>query len=84
VIAGEIGDIKKDIVLHGDTMNTTARIQAECNKYGKKLLSSGELLKMITYAPVYKTEALGSIILRGKEKELELFSVEENEPQPES
>ncbi|MEO8666221.1 MAG: adenylate/guanylate cyclase domain-containing protein, partial [Ignavibacteria bacterium] len=42
VIAGEIGDVKKDIVLHGDTMNTTARIQAECNKYGKKLLSSGE------------------------------------------
>ena len=31
VITGEIGYIKKDIVYHGDTINTASRIQAECN-----------------------------------------------------
>ncbi|HMS64275.1 MAG TPA: adenylate/guanylate cyclase domain-containing protein, partial [Ignavibacteria bacterium] len=40
VITGEIGDIKKDIVYHGDTVNTSSRIQYECNTHNKTLLIS--------------------------------------------
>lgn len=77
VITGEMGDIKKDIVYHGDTVNTSARIQAECNKYSKKVLVSKNLLDVLDLNGKYNTESMGNIRLRGKEKELELFSIEE-------
>lgn len=77
VITGEMGDIKKDIVYHGDTVNTSARIQAECNKYNKKVLASKDLVDMLDLIGKYKKESMGNIRLRGKEKELELYSIEE-------
>jgi len=77
VITGEMGDIKKDIVYHGDTVNTSARIQAECNKYNKKVLASKDLVDMLDLEGKYATESMGNIRLRGKQKELELFSIEE-------
>lgn len=75
VIAGEIGDLKKDIAYHGDTVNTAARIQAECNKYGVLLLVSRDILYQMNFIPEYEAKSIGSIKLRGKETELELFSV---------
>ncbi|HMS34481.1 MAG TPA: adenylate/guanylate cyclase domain-containing protein [Ignavibacteria bacterium] len=77
VITGEMGDIKKDIVYHGDTVNTSARIQAECNKYDKKVLISKDLKDKLHLDGKYTAESMGNIRLRGKEKELELFSIEE-------
>ncbi len=77
VITGEMGEIKKDIVYHGDTVNTSARIQAECNAYGKTLLISKDLLDVIDLEDKYKSESMGHIKLRGKLTELELFSIEE-------
>jgi adenylate cyclase len=32
VTAVEVGEIKRDIAYHGDTLNITARIQSICNK----------------------------------------------------
>jgi adenylate cyclase len=79
VITGEIGYVKKDIVYHGDTVNTASRIQAECNVYSKMLLISVELLKRLDMKnSQYEFESIGSILLRGKEEELELFSIERN------
>lgn len=77
VITGEIGDIKKDIVYHGDTVNTSSRIQYECNNYGKTLLISDILLGKLNITGKYKAESMGKIILKGKTNELELFSIEE-------
>jgi adenylate cyclase len=77
VITGEIGDIKKDIVYHGDTVNTSSRIQYECNTYGKVFLVSEVLLKKLNITGKYKSESMGKIMLKGKTKELELFSIEE-------
>ena len=80
VITGEIGDIKKDIVYHGDTVNTSSRIQYECNTYGKALLISEVLLNKINLKERYRSESMGMIKLKGKTKELELFSIEDNKP----
>ncbi|MEO8210576.1 MAG: adenylate/guanylate cyclase domain-containing protein [bacterium] len=77
VITGEMGDIKKDIVYHGDTVNTSARIQSECNTYGKIFLISKVLLDKLDLKNKYKSESMGNILLRGKEVELELFSIAE-------
>jgi adenylate cyclase len=43
VTAGEIGIIKKDIIYTDNIINTTARIQAECNNYDSKTLISESL-----------------------------------------
>ena len=40
VTAVEIGDVKRDIAYHGDTLNTAARIQSLCNQYQKPVLVS--------------------------------------------
>ena len=81
VITGEMGEIKKDIVYHGDTINTAARIQAECNNFRKRVLISEDLNNELDLKGYYSTESMGNIILRGKEKELELISVEEIQPE---
>jgi adenylate cyclase len=72
----EIGDIKRDIAYHGDTLNTTARIQSVCNEYNKKFLISEYLLKEIDVNHHLKTEALGMIQLRGKTSSIGIASLD--------
>lgn len=76
VVIGEIGDYKRDIVFHGDTVNTASRIQAECNHYDRRLLLSKQLLDLLDIKDAYTSEYLGNILLRGKEEEVELFSLD--------
>ena len=77
VIAGEIGDAKKEIIFSGDTLNTTARIRSECKNYGKDLLISTELLKAMTLNESLTPEFIDKIRLRGKEQEIELYTIKE-------
>ena len=72
----EIGDIKRDIAYHGDTLNTTARIQSVCNEYNKKFLVSEYLLEKIDANRRLKTEALGMIQLRGKTSSIGIASLD--------
>ena len=76
VTAVEIGDIKRDIAYHGDTINTTARIQSVCNEYGKDFLASEYLLERTGLKTQFKTEPLGLIRLKGKSAHIGIASVE--------
>ena len=75
VISAQIGDLKKEIVYNGDVLNTTARIQDECNKYHRDCLVSGTLMDRLEKLNGYRWERMAAVVLRGKETELELFSV---------
>ena len=75
VTATEVGLVKKDLAFHGDVVNTAARIQAECNKYGVVLLISEKLLGLLDTVGRYKADLMGRVLLRGKQKELEIFEV---------
>lgn len=72
----EIGEIKRDLAYHGDTINTTARIQSICNEHNKSLLISKILFDNINTDDNYKTESLGLIHLKGKQNAVEIISVE--------
>ncbi|MCZ6775817.1 MAG: adenylate/guanylate cyclase domain-containing protein [Ignavibacteria bacterium] len=72
----EIGDIKREIAYHGDVINTAARIQEVCNTYDKKLLISEFLAEKLDAASNYTSEKVGSILLKGKELPVSIFSVE--------
>jgi adenylate cyclase len=79
VIAVEIGEIKREIAYHGDTINTAARIQAMCNEFGRSLLISEELAGICTpsrdSSPL-RAEPMGSILLKGKTAHVTILAVE--------
>lgn len=76
VTAVEIGEIKRDIAYHGDTINTAARIQGMCNQYQKKLLVSDLFHEVGRLHENFKTQELGNIILKGKTAPVGILSVE--------
>jgi adenylate cyclase len=71
----EVGDIKRDIAYHGDTINTAARIQEVCNKYNKSFLTSVRVWENTEIEKKYAIESLGVIELKGKRKPVEIASV---------
>ena len=75
VMAGEIGVIKRDITFSGDVLNTTSRIQEQCNRLGVNILISHLLLDRIKPAlKSYIPRKIGDLTLRGKSQELSLFT----------
>ncbi len=75
VTAGEIGIIKKDIIYTGDVLNTTARIQSECNTYNRRSLVSEELRMKLTEEFNYTFNKIEKIILQGKKEYILLYDV---------
>lgn len=75
VVSAQIGDLKREIVYNGDVLNTTARIQDECNKYQRSCLVSGALKNRLKQINGFQWERIDAVTLRGKETEVELFSV---------
>jgi adenylate cyclase len=76
ITVAEVGDIKREIAYHGDTINTAARIQSVCNTYGKSFIISEGLKKQIEWDDSFSTEFIDSLKLKGKETEIKLFSVD--------
>ncbi|QQS37551.1 MAG: adenylate/guanylate cyclase domain-containing protein [Ignavibacteriales bacterium] len=75
-VVTEVGELKKEIVYHGDVLNTASRIQSECNKLGVSLLISNDVAKALNNDESIQLKSEGKILLKGKEKEVELFSVQ--------
>ena len=70
-----VGEIKKEIVYHGDVLNTAARIQAEAKGGPYECLISGELLGQMKLPEQFAAEPVGEVELRGKEDPLPLFGL---------
>ena len=75
VIAGEVGIIKRDITYSGDVLNTTSRILSKCGELNAEMIASSEVLSEIRLAKEYVSQPLGSMKLRGKEKEISLAAL---------
>lgn len=74
VTVGEIGIIKKDIAMSGDTMNTTARIRTACRDLNQKWIASRDFIETTTLKD-WQSDFLGSIELKGKEDAIDLFGL---------
>ena len=74
VTIGEIGVIKKDLAMSGDTMNTTARIRSACNELNHHFIVSKEFVENIDLEK-WQTESLGMVELKGKGSGIELFTL---------
>jgi adenylate cyclase len=75
VMSGEIGVVKREIAYSGDVLNTTARIQSKCNEFGVDILVSEALMRNLPESSGTKGKSLGFIPLRGKEHNLELYTL---------
>jgi len=76
VVASEVGEVKSEIVYHGDVLNTTARITGLCSELQSDLLVSGDLAQRITLPPGTKARSLGPRLLKGKEHEVEIVAID--------
>ncbi len=74
VTVGEIGVIKKDLAMSGDTMNTTARIRSACNELNQKFIMSKDFMDNSDLTE-WQGESLGIVDLKGKATGIELFSL---------
>ncbi|MEM1057578.1 MAG: adenylate/guanylate cyclase domain-containing protein [Bacteroidota bacterium] len=75
VVTAEIGELKKDIVYSGDTVNVAARIEGQCHALGARLLASREALDLAPLPEGVDPEEVGAIGLRGREGTVKLFRV---------
>ena len=75
VIVTTVGKQKKEIVYHGDVLNTTSRIENKCNELKEKLLISGDVLNYLSLDNDFIVEEKGEIELRGKADKLSLYGV---------
>lgn len=75
IVVSEVGDIKREISYHGDTINTTARIQGMCNENKSQLLISEALFDIVEKADHISFVEVGNVQLKGKEKQVKLYKV---------
>ncbi len=75
VTVGQVGIIKKDLVMSGDAINTAARIRSACTDLNQKYLMSKELVSLLDLAH-WQARSLGEVDLKGKNQTMELFTLE--------
>jgi adenylate cyclase len=75
VVAGEMGDAKREIVFLGDAVNTTARIEQACRDTGAWALISDVLLRQLVLPEGVAMRPLGLVALKGKAEALALHAL---------
>ena len=80
VVAGEMGDTKLEIVLLGDTVNTTARIEQACRELDRAFLVSAEALALINLPSETKSERMPPAALKGKSRQVRLYAINRTGP----
>ncbi len=74
VVATEVGDVKSEIVFHGDVLNTTARIESMCNELNAEFLVSKVLADRVAMPVGVSKADLGAVHLKGKSEQVDLAS----------
>ncbi|WP_375437308.1 adenylate/guanylate cyclase domain-containing protein [uncultured Hymenobacter sp.] len=75
VVVTRVGEVKREIVYHGDVLNTTARIQSLCNELGQELLISQDLLTQLPALPSVQAISLSTLHLRGRQQSVSLYGL---------
>jgi len=80
VVVGEMGSVKKEIALLGDTLNTAARLVDACRDSGETVIASADLLDRLVLPPGVSARSLGQLRLRGKEQAIGLCALAQATP----
>lgn len=75
VTAGELGDIRRQIVYVGDILNTAARLEEYAKRNGLELVVSDALLAQLRLPAGLQSVRCGELELRGKDARVVAFGV---------
>ena len=75
VTAGFVGQIKKELVYSGDTMNTTARIRSMCNELNESFILSEDFMHDFHQPHGYQITKIGTMELKGRSEPINLFAL---------
>jgi len=75
VTAGELGDLRRQVVFVGDILNTAARLEEYAKRAGLDLVVSGSLLHRLELPPGVEARLCGELELRGKEARVAAYSL---------
>jgi adenylate cyclase len=70
IVAGEIGDVRREIAYVGDTLNVAARLLEAAKTLGRDVLVSADLLEKSALPPGVRAEPLPTLTMRGREAPL--------------
>lgn len=79
LVRSEIGDLKTQVVFHGDCMNATSRLLDHTIELDKEFMVSNEVIVQIELPILYKAEEGGNVQLRGKSEELHASEIIDRE-----
>lgn len=75
IVAGEIGDVRREIAYVGDTLNVAARLLEASKSLARDVLVSAELLALARLPPDLGTEPLPTLSIRGRDAPLEIAAL---------
>jgi adenylate cyclase len=75
VTAGFVGQIKKELIYSGDTMNTTARIRSMCNDLNESYMLSEDFMSNFEPPHGYQITKIGTMELKGRTEPIKLFAL---------
>jgi adenylate cyclase len=75
IVAGEIGDVRREIAYVGDTLNTAARLLDAAKELGRDVLVSNELLAQAALPAGLRAEKLPTLSVRGRARPLEVSAL---------
>lgn len=76
IVAGEIGDVRREIAYVGDTLNVAARLLDAAKTLGRDVLISADLLARATLPPGIVAEPLPTLTVRGRAAPLEIAALD--------
>src|SRR5215472_27950 len=74
VSGGEVGGRKRNIVFHGDVMNTTSRLEQLARELNQRLVVSGDAVSRLAGTDRYTLEDLGTHLLRGRTSSVQIYA----------
>lgn len=75
IVAGEIGDVRREIAYVGDTLNVAARLLEAAKTLGRDVLVSADLLARSALPAGVVAEPLPTLAMRGREAPLEIAAL---------
>ncbi|MBI3196223.1 MAG: adenylate/guanylate cyclase domain-containing protein [Rhodospirillales bacterium] len=75
IVAGEIGDARREIAYVGDTLNVAARLLEAAKARGRDILVSADLLEAVALPADLVAEPLPTLAIRGRNAPLEIFAL---------
>ena len=70
IVAGEIGDVRRELAYVGDTLNVAARLLDAAKELGREVLVSDDLLAQAALPPGLTVEKLPTLSVRGRAQPL--------------